>query len=161
MRGCLTLIVGIVVGVVAMALMWPHAPSGVTAPPSTADVRATISNAYLSRLVGSRLARRSIPRIREVRITSNPPADLVADAKVSLGPLSAPVTIEVQPQIEGGVVRAHIVSTHVGAVPVPSFFTGVLEESINDAMKRAIGTSTRVTGVQILPGGLAISADYR
>jgi hypothetical protein len=158
MRGCLTLLVGIAVGVAIMAFSWPTIPAGSTLPGSS-DVRVSLGNGYLTRIVQARLSTNGIVSIHGLQVRSAPPA-LVVRADASLGPLSAPITVELQPLAAGGDVQVRIVATHIGVVPVPNVLTGLVTGSINDSLRHTLGSNATVTGVTATQRGLDITANY-
>lgn len=158
MRGCFTLIVGILLGVALMVISWPTTPRGSTLPQGS-DVRVSLSNSYLTRIVEARLARNGIISIRGLQVRSAPPA-LIVRANVGLGPLAAPITVELQPLAAGGEVQVRIIATHIGVIPVPNFLTGLVTGSINDSLRHILGANATVTGVTSTPRGLDITADY-
>lgn len=158
MRGCLTLLVGIGVGITIMALAWPATPAGSTLP-QNADVRASLADAYMTRIVQARLASTGIVSIRDVQVRSAPPA-LVVRANAGIGPVSAPITVELQPVAAAGDVQVRIISTHVGVVPIPIVLTGLVTGSINDSLHHILGANAIVTGVSVTPRGLDITANY-
>ena len=158
MRGCLILIVGIVVGAGVMALAWPSTPAGTTIPQS-ADVHVSLANAYLTRIVQARLSSTGIVSIRGVQVRSAPPA-LVVRANAGIGPFSAPVTVELQPIVVAGDVQVRIIATHIGVVPIPHVLTSLVTGSINGSLHHTLGTNAVVTGVVTTPRGLDITANY-
>jgi hypothetical protein len=153
--GCLTLLLGFVLGASSTLLWWPRLPSG-TVRAEPWDLRVTITDAYLARLVGRRVAGDTLPRIRNVRIRSSPPAALLTDADLSVGPLEAPGTLELQPIAAGGKVRVRIIAARLAGIPVPSLLTGSLEGAIDTAAARATGSSVRVIGVRVTADGLEL-----
>ncbi len=158
MRGCLTLLVGMVVGGAIMAFSWPTTPAGFALPQSS-DVRVSLSNGYLTRTAQARLSSTGIVSIHELRVRSAPPA-LVVRADASIGPISAPITVELQPVAVGGVVQVRIIATHIGVVPVPNVFTGLVTGSINDSLRHTLRANATVTGVAATQRGLDITANY-
>jgi hypothetical protein len=158
MRGCLILIVGMVVGAGAMALAWPSTPAGSTVPQG-ADVHVSLGNAYLTRIVQARLSSTGIVSIRGVQVRSAPP-DLVVRANAGIGPFSAPISVELQPLVVGGDIQVRIIETQVGVVPIPSALTGLVTGSINGSLHHTLGTNAVVTGVTTTPRGLDITANY-
>lgn len=158
MRGCLTLLVGIVVGIAVMAFSWPTIPAGSALLPGS-DVRASLSDRYLTRTVQERLSATGIISVRGVQVRSAPPT-LVVRATASIGPLSAPITVELEPFAAGGDVRVRIIATHIGSLPVPGVLIGLVTGSINDSLRHSLGANARVTGVNVTRPGLDIAANY-
>lgn len=161
MRGCLALVVGFVLGAALMLVWWPRPPGPAVPPPQSFDVRVTIADGYLSRVAQQRVASISVPTIRHVSVASSPPAELIVSADAAVGPVSAPITLALQPVAEGGAVQVHVVSAHVAAIPVPAPLTGVVSDSINASARRLVGANARITGVVVTPFGLEIYANYR
>ena len=141
-----------------MVLVWPTTPAGSILPQST-DVRVSLSDGYMMRIIRARLSSTGIVFISNVEVRSAPPV-LVVRANAGIGPVSAPVTVELQPEAVGGAVRVRIIATHVGVVPIPNVLTGLVTGSINDSLHHAVGTRAYVTGVTVTRRGLDISANY-
>lgn len=160
MRGCLTLILGFLLGAGLMLYWWPQQPRGVVAP-KAADLRVTISDSFLAREVQSHLAGQTAPAVSNVRINSIPPAALVVDADLSAGPVSTGASTEVQPVISGGQIQVNVISSRVAGIPIPSQLTGVLRDAINGRLSNLLGADARATGVRVLPAGIEIDADHR
>lgn len=158
MRGCLTLLIGIGVGVAIMAFAWPTTPRGSTLPPDP-DVHVSLGDGYLTRIVRARLASTGVLSIHGLQVRSAPPV-LVVRAEASVGPLSAPITAELQPIAASGDVQVRIIATHVGIIPVPNVLMGLVASSINGSLHRALGRHATVTGVTTTARGLDITANY-
>jgi serine/threonine-protein kinase len=158
-RGCLTLLIGFALGAGLVLWWWPHQPTGV-ALPASADVRVFISDSYLSRAVQQRVAGMTLPEIHNVRVLSSPPAALLVNADLTVGPFTAPSSMEVQPVASGGGVQVQIVESHIAGIPIPSQLTGFLQDAINGETQHALSTHSRVTGVAVRPDGVEILADY-
>ncbi len=159
MRGCLILFIGFLFGLAVSILFVARPPTG-TITPATSDVRITISDGYLARRIQRKLGGLGMVQVSRVTVASSPPAELIARGQVTAGPVSEPVTLGLQPVATGGTVRVRIVSTRVGAIPVPSVFTTLVEGVINDAVTRSIGNQVRIVGAAVTDQGLVISADY-
>jgi hypothetical protein len=163
MRGCLLLIGGIVAGAVLVLYLWK--PSSAPVPkgevvPQGADVHILLADHYLSRLVNARLHAKGLSALQDVQISSDPPSTLVARAHASVGPFSVPVDVEAVPTVQNGNVRIQIASSHVGPVPIPQAFTGILESSINDAVRLQSRQYLTVVSASVRPQGLDIYANY-
>src|SRR5579859_2644038 len=111
MRGCLILLIGIGVGIGIMVLVWPATPAGSIVPQS-ADVRVSLSDGYMMRIIRARLSSTGIVSIRNLEVRSAPPV-LVVRTNAGVGPVSAPVTVELQPEAAGGAVGVRIIATRV------------------------------------------------
>src|SRR5947209_6570112 len=107
MRGCLTLLVGIVMGIGMMALAWPATPAS-SHLPQRADVRVSLGNAYMTRIIQARLSSTGIVSVHVLEVRSTPPA-LMVRATAGIGPFSAPITVELQPVAVGGHVQMRII----------------------------------------------------
>jgi hypothetical protein len=158
MRGCLILVMGILVGIAIMALSWPTLPAGSVLPPSS-DVQVSLSDEYMTRIVQARLSSTGIVSFHDLQVRSAPPA-LVVRGDAGIGPLSAPITVELQPVAAAGDVQVRIIATHIGIVPVPNVLTGLVTGSINDSLRHTLGANATVTGVTATQRGLDISANY-
>lgn len=158
MRGCLLLLVGLVVGVVVAAVRLPG-PATVSTLPARPDVRIELSDGYLTKKVRARLSSTGIVSVHALEVGSAPP-DLVVRAEVGLGPLTAPVTVELRPLAVAGEVQVRITATHIGPIPVPNALTGLVTGSINDSLRHILGGQARVTGVMTTQAGLDITANY-
>jgi hypothetical protein len=164
MRGCLVLLIGIIIGATAVWLLWaqssPPVQRGVVVP-QHADLHVVLSNHYLTHLVNAQLPGSTLVTVHHVQISSSPPDTLDTQAQVSAGPLSVPVSAAVVPSVQSGAVHIALVSTHVGIVPIPSAFTGLLESTINNGVRQSVGRSVQVVGVDVRPQGLEVYANYR
>jgi hypothetical protein len=163
-RGCLTLIVGLVIGAAAASFLWSQSSApvakGIVAP-QRSDVHAVLSDAYLSRLVNRAARGSGVASLHNIRLSSNPPGALVAQADGTIGPLTVPVSADVAPSAQNGSVQITLLSTHVGSVPIPTAFTGLIEAQVNQAVRSALGGSVRVVAVDVVPQGLEVYANYR
>jgi hypothetical protein len=163
MRGCLPLLLGLVAGAAAVWLLWAQSTTpvrrGVVAPQQS-DVHAVLSTRYLSRLVNDGTQGAGVASLSHVRISTNPPGALVAQADATLGPLTVPVSAQVAPSVQNGSVHITLLSTHVGAVPIPTAFTGIVAAQVNAAVQRSLGSSVRVVAVDVVSQGLEVYADY-
>lgn len=160
MRGCLTLVLGFVLGAGLMLYWWPRPPRGITAP-APADLRVMISDTYLSRAVGNRLSSLTAPQVTNLRISSVPPNYLVAAATLTAGPLAAPASVQIQPVAANGQIEITIIASSLAGVPIPSQLIGVVQDSINARTRRLLGAHTSVVGARVLPSGLEVDANYR
>lgn len=141
-----------------MARWWPAIPTGSALPPGS-DVRVALSDRYLTKIVRARISTGGIVSIRGFEVRSAPPT-MIVQAEASVGPISAPVTVQLQPVAAGGDVQVRIIATHIGIVPVPNAFTGLVTGSINDSLHHILGAKAEVTGVTATPRGLDIAANY-
>jgi hypothetical protein len=133
MRGCLTLLIGFLVGAGLMLVWWPQPPSGVS-PPRSSDLRIVISNAYLARTVQRRVSGMRLPSVDHVRIASHPPTSLVMRVDLSLGLVSAPAALELAPVATNGHIQTQLVSSEVVGVPIPPPLAGFVTDAINRRM---------------------------
>jgi hypothetical protein len=141
-----------------MAIAWPAIPAGSTLP-QRSDIRVSLSNGYLTRVVQTRLSSHGVVSIRDLQVQSAPPV-MVVRAEAGIGPFSAPITVELQPVAASGAVQVRIVATRIGIVPVPNILTGLVAGSINDSLRHALGANATVTGVSVTKRGLDITANY-
>ena len=160
MRGCLLLVIGFVTGAALMLLWWPKQPTPRAGPPMPADLRLTLSDAFIARELQRRFTAISFPTVTHVGIGSVPPVGLAVRADIGAGPVSAPLSMEVQPVAEHGQVAISIISTHLAGIPIPSQLTGFLADIINSRAHNLLGSETRVVRVRTVPGALEILADY-
>lgn len=160
MRGLFLLLIGFLLGVGLMLWWWPRIPAG-SVLPQRSDIHITVADRYLSRLVEQKVAGIDLPRISHVAITSNPPGALAARADASLGPISAPVSMLLHPVVENGGVHLRIVSTQVGAIPLPAPLSGAIEQSVNASLDQTLRSGARVIGITVLPQGLDIFLNYQ
>jgi hypothetical protein len=163
-RGCLPLVVGFVLGAAAVWLLWSASapPPDGARPARGADIDILISNRALSRLLNDRVSGRGIVNLREIRITSDPAHNsLDAHAHAGVGPLAVPVTLAAAPSVHGGAVQVTLVSAHVGVIPVPAGFIGLLQGTIDDAVRRSVGRRIQIVGAAVRRRGLEVYANYR
>lgn len=160
MRGCLTLVLGILIGTAGMLYFWPKQPTG-TALPASSDVRVFVSDRYLSRLVQRHASSIQLPQVRDVHIRSAPPAGLIATAQLSVGPISAGATMELAPEVQAGRVRMRIVSSTVAGIPIPDQLAGIVESQMNAATGNVSTNGARITGVRVTARGVQITANAR
>src|SRR5438045_3493482 len=114
MRGCLTFVAGLVLGVALMALWWPNIPAGQSVPQGS-DVRVRLSDGYLSRIVQRRTADMGLSG---VSITSDPPASMIARGTLTVAIVSVPVSLRLQPFAEKGSLHVRLLEAQVGSVPL-------------------------------------------
>ena len=152
--------IGLLIGLGLSVLWWPHIPSG-TSVPQSADVKAQVSDAYLSRKVQQHVAGIVVPQISNVAISSAPPATLIAGVDLGVGPFSVPGTLQVRPYAANGRVHVDLVSANVAGVPIPAPLIGALADSMNSAAQDLARPNARVVGVRVTPTGLEILVDYR
>jgi len=160
MRGLFLLLIGFLLGAGLMLWWWPRIPAG-SVLPQRSDIHITVADRYLSRLVEQKVAGIDPPRISHVAITSDPPGALVARADARLGPISAPVSMLLHPVVENGGVQLRIISTQVGAIPLPAPLSGAIEQSVNASLDQALRSGARVVGITVLPQGLDIFLNYQ
>jgi hypothetical protein len=158
-RGFLTFVIGFIGGAGLMLALWPHPPVGVPNARSS-DLRIFISDVYLARMVERRVSGINLPTVTDVRIASHPPTSLIMRVDLSIGPLSAPATLELAPVVESGQMQTRLVTTEVAGIPIPPQLAGFVVATINSRIAQLPGTGGQVTGVRILASGLEISVDY-
>jgi hypothetical protein len=158
-RGCLILVLGFLLGLAISIFFVARPPTG-TATPTASDVRITISDGYLARRIQQKISSLGMAEVSGVSVASAPPSELIAHGRVAAGPLSEPVTLGLQPVAASGTVQVRIISTQVGGLPVPSVFTTLVANVINQAITRSIGNQVRIVGTAVTGQGLVISADY-
>jgi uncharacterized protein YpmS len=159
-RGCLTLVIGFVVGLGLMLWWWPKPPHGASLP-SSSDVRATVSDAYLTRMVAAKAATIQFPSISQVQVLSNPPTTLVVHGQASAGVVTAPLSMEFEPRVQNGQVQVQVVSASLGGISIPPQLTFLIADRINSAIAPLAGSNTSVTGVGVSPQGVTITANAR
>jgi len=160
MRGLFLLVAGFLLGAGLMLWRWPRIPTG-SALPQRSDIHITVADRYLSRLVQQKVAGMDLPKIDHVAITSSPPGALVAHADATLGPVSAPVSMLLHPVVANGGVHLQIVSSQVGAIPLPAPLSGAVEQSVNASLDRTLRSGARVIGITVRPQGLDIFLNYQ
>ena len=161
MRGCLTFLVGIVLGAVLIGIWWQRTP--LTVPGTqAADVQATIADGYLARRLEEQVAGAGgfSGMITHVTVQSSPPSTLVLGADASIGPLTAPVSLQVAPQAANGALQIQVIQANVGAVPVSGPLVDALLRAINQRSVQVLGSGARIVGVKVVPGGLEIDANF-
>ena len=152
MRGCLTLVVGFLIGAALMLYLWPRVPTGTSAPQRT-DVRVTISYRYLSRLLASRLSGAGL--LTGIAVTSSPSHLLILHADAA----GVPVALSAQPVVVRGTVQVHLLSSSIGGVPVPPEIIAPLTGSIQSSLRHLLGTTSTVRAVSVQPNGVQIFAN--
>ncbi len=157
-RGFLLFGLGLLLGVIITGSTWPTTPKSRPLP-KTFDIRVSISDGYLTRRIQRQVQYSSFVSIRGVQVTSSAPL-LVVDARAAIGPLSVPVSLELEPIASGANVRVRVVAGHVANIPVPGLLTGLLADDINDSLKRTVGQDATITGVIVTRRGLDITANY-
>lgn len=159
MRALLILAAGFLIGVAALLFFWPQPPSGVSAPPPS-DVRVTISDTYLARVAASHIHALGPVAISKITLASSPPDELIARAAAGVGPLSAPVAIQLQPVARGGTVQVRLITVRIGDIPIPGTLAGVLGSTINSRLRSLLGHRASVVAVRVVPAGLQVYANY-
>lgn len=157
MRGCLLLLLGFVAGAGLMLWWWPQQAHGIVRP-QAADLQVTISDGYLSRAIQQRLGGLTLPSVKNVAVRSVPHRSLLVGLDLAAGPVSAPVSIEVQPVAANGTIDLRVISTRVAGIPIPAQITGLVSTAINDSTRVHLRANTRVTGVDVTATGLEVLA---
>lgn len=157
MRGCLTFIVGAVLGVGLMVYWWPKQPATVSAPASP-DLRIQLSDRYLARLVEARVSGMGVSN---VSVSSALPGTLIAAGTLNFALATAPVSMQIQPVASGGTIQVNVIDLRVGSVPVPGGVVPAIGGSINSSVRSRLGRNTVVRAVRVTPGGLEVDADSR
>ena len=157
MRGCLTFVVGLLLGVGLMLYWWPKAPAAESVPASS-DIRIHLSDRYLGHLVQSRV---SSMGVTGVSVSSAPPQTLIAQGTLGLAIVSAPIAIQFQPVAQGGTLQVKVVDVRVGSIPLPGQLIPLIAGSINSSVRSRLGTKAVVQSVQVTPTGLDVEANSR
>jgi uncharacterized protein YpmS len=156
MRGCLTFIVGVLLGAGLMLLWWPKIPAGQSMP-QTAGIRIQISNSYLSQIIESRTSGMGLS---DVTVTSAPPSTMVVRGTLSVAVVSLPVTLQFQPVAVNGGLQVHLVEAQVGNIPLPGQLIPVIASSINSSIAQRVGKHAHVQAVRVTASGLEVAATY-
>jgi hypothetical protein len=157
MRGCLTFVVGVLLGAALMLYWWPKQPAAETAPQSP-DLRIRLSDRYLARVIGTRVSGMGVSG---VSVSSAPPTTMIASGTLSLVVASAPVSLQVEPVASGGTIHVNVVDLRVGNLPIPGGLVPTIGDSINRSVRSRLGRNAVVRSVRVTPGGLDVTADYR
>jgi hypothetical protein len=159
-RSLVFLLIGIAVGVGYMVYAHPAAaPAAGSAAPARSDVRVLLSDTYLGHVVQQRIGVQGVT-VNQARITSVPPNELVARAQVQLGPVLTPVTLQLQPVVQGGGLQFRALGGNINGIPLPAPAAQLMAAGINQSLQRAVGSSMRVTASRVMASGLEIWANY-
>jgi len=159
-RALLILAIGFLIGVVVLLFFWPQTPAGGGASTPSSDVRVTISDGYLARVAAAHAHSLGPVAISAITVGSSPPDELIARASAAVGPLSAPVAIQLQPVARHGIVQVRLITVHIGDIPIPGGLAGILSDSINGKLRSLLGHSASVVAVRVVPSGLQVFANY-
>ena|SRR5437763_1721728 len=157
MRGCLTFIVGLLIGAGVMAFWWPKVPAGQSVP-QQADIHIRISDSYLSHLVQPQASGLGFT---DVVVTSVPPSELVARGNLTVGPVTLPAALSFQPVAVNGALHVNLVEAQVAGIPLPGQLVPVVAGRINSAINQRVGKQAAVQSVRVTPSGLDVTANYR
>jgi hypothetical protein len=163
MRGCLLLVVGIVLGVLLLAVVqvFVAKPAPLpAAPPANADLIILFRNEFLTRELQAQLSQVSSP-IAVHNATVQGQADgtfvVTGTATASALPVSVPVRIVAHPLVANNQVTVQIVNAQVGTLKIPSNWLRPLENQINENLNRTLAnTQYRIVGVSTTVEGLVV-----
>ncbi|SRR5258708_38198765 len=163
MRGCLSLFVGIVVGVVLLAVVetFVITPSPLpAAPPSNADLNVLFHNEFLTRELQTQAAQVSSPvSLRGLAVQGQADQTLVVTG-TAVAPgtsVSVPARIVVRPSVVNNRVAVQIVTAQVGTLKLPGDWFRTFESQINDNLNRTLtNTPYRIVGVSTTVEGLVV-----
>jgi hypothetical protein len=161
MRGCLLLIVGVVLGVLVLAIIqiFVVSPNPLPqAPPSNSDLVILFRNDFLTRELQAQLAKVKSPISAQGLIVQAQADGTMAVAGTAVIPgvaASVPLRIIVRPQVANNRVAVSIVRADVGTLKLPGDWFQSFETQINDNINRTlantpykiVGTSTTVEGL--------------
>jgi hypothetical protein len=163
MRGCLSLFIGIVVGVVLLAVVETLviAPSPLPAPPpSNADLNILFHKEFLTRELQTQVSQVNSPvSLRGLAIQGQADQTLVVTG-TAVAPgtsVSAPVRIVVRPSVVNNRVAVQIITAQVGTLKLPGDWFRTFESLINDDLNRTLtNTPYRIVGVSTTIEGLIV-----
>lgn len=159
MRGCLTLLIGFILGVALLVYLSPRPPIG-SAVPSSSDVRVAVSDGYLARRIQSAVTGVQLVSVQRVGVTSAPPNQLVVRAEINAEGLAAPAALALRPVAANGTIQVQITSSQVGQVPIPAALSNLAAGAADQAIKNVLPPGIRVVGTSVTPQGLVIVANY-
>src|SRR5262245_1091808 len=163
MRGCLLLVIGIVVGALMVVVVetffvkpTPLAP----APPANADLVILFRNAFLTRELQTQVAQLSSPiTLHNPAIQGQADGTMVVTgtATASNLPASVPVRVVAHPAVTNNQVTVQIVSAQLGTLKIPGNWLKPLEDQINANLNRTLAnTQYRIVGVTTTVEGLVV-----
>jgi hypothetical protein len=163
MRGCLLLVIGIVLGVLLLAVfeVFVVKPAPLAqAPPANADMVILFRNQFLTRELQAQLSQVSSPiTVHNPTIQGQADGTMVVTgtATASGFPVTVPVRIVAHPSVANNQVSVQIVSAEVGTLKIPGNWLRPLENQINENLNRTLAnTQYRIVGVSTTVEGLVV-----
>jgi hypothetical protein len=168
MRGCLTLIVGIIIGVVlvglAEALLIKPVPLA-PAPSATSDVVILFQNAFLTRQLQAQAAQvETSVKLQNLAVQGQADQTLAVSGTATAPgtALTVPVRVVVHPALNNGRVTIQIVTAQLGSLKLPSNWFQPLENQINASINRSLAnTQYQIVGVSTTVEGLLVYVNVK
>ena len=164
MKSCLLLFVGIVVGVVLLALAQIFvgpANQAFRAAPVDSDLVILFHNKYLTQEFRSQLAQvRGGAAFQGVAVHAQPDQTLVVDGTASVSgiALTVPVRVVVHPTVDNNRVNIQVVRAELGGFAIPGGVFQSLQAPINQEINRSLAsTPYRIVAVSTTSEGLLVS----
>lgn len=139
-----------------MVLASPRPESAPPVSQQQPDLSLRLSDPYLARLIEQRAGAFGVVHLQHVTIGSLPPSHIVLHAEAVIGPLSTPITLQMQPQADGGQVRVDVTAAQLGPVAVPQALTGFVADAVTRSVQHLLAGKANVTQVRVLPGAVEV-----
>lgn len=163
MRGCLTLIIGILLGVLILAAtqILVVNPRPLPAPgPVTSDLVILFRNDYLTHQVQAQLEQTGTPISPKGLTVQAEPGQIVilsGTGVVNGVSLGIPIRVVLRPALANNRVTITIAEAQVGSLKLPGEWFKSFESQINDSLNRTMASSAfRVVGVSTTVEGLIV-----
>ena len=170
MRGCLLLLIGIVIGAVLLILVQAFLvprPIEVATPAAQPDMTILFHNQFLTRELRKRLATVQTPvPLTGLTVTTTNTDNLIITGDITtagtLLPLPRLIHVQVllHPFIAQDQVAVQVVKADVGTLQIPGQLFSLLQQPINDQLSRTLGqTPYHIVGVSTEADGLVVDVN--
>ncbi len=163
MRGCFLFVVGVVLGVLLLAVLqiFVVRPNPLPqAAPVNSDLVILFRNEFLTRQLQTQLAQVNSPvSAKGLIVQAEPDQNLVlaGTAVVTGMPGSVPVRIVLRPSVVNNRVAITIVQAQIGTLKLPGNWFQSFENQINNELNRTLtNTPYRIVGVSTTIDGLIV-----
>jgi hypothetical protein len=163
MRGCLLLVIGIVLGVLLLAVAEAFVVKPAPLTPASSvnsDLVILFHNEFLTRELQAQVGQLSSPiTLHNPTIQGQADGTMVVTgtATASALPVTVPVRIVAHPSVANNQVSVQIVNAQVGTLKIPGNWLRPLENQINENLNRTLAnTQYRIVGVSTTVEGLVV-----
>jgi hypothetical protein len=169
-RWAAPVLAGVLAGVIGTLLVhrlflsgseWTPAFTSVP-PPDSPDVRVTLSYQLIDALIQRGIDSGESPVLLTNIRTGNSNGRLLIQGNVGVLGQSVTGSVELEPDIDKGVLRMHVHRARLGPLPIPANLERLAERPLNRQIAAALGDlPATLTSVQVGRDGITVTADVR